>query len=65
MSAQERKKERGHRRQRKRAVCVYVWEQSETSVNLFSPKNGISMLSGIWQENGEFVSLTNQLETTS
>lgn len=47
-------------------VCAYAWEQQETSVN-FLPLvlTGVLVLIGMWQENGEFVALTSQLETTS
>lgn len=54
-------KNRGHRT---RVVCVCACEQEENSVSQLSPekKNGVAMPVGIWQENGKYVALTNQLE---
>ena len=46
-------------------MCAF--EQEENSVSQLSPekkKHGVAMPVGIWQENGKYVALTNQLETS-
>lgn len=58
------RKNRGHRT---RVVCVCACEQEKNPVSQLSPekkKNGVAMPVGIWQENGKYVALTNQLETS-
>lgn len=48
-------------------LCVCVCEQEDISLSQLSPekkKNGVAMPVGIWQENGKYVELASQLETS-